>query len=103
MKKVICPFCKNSDNIKLCDSGFDRICMAHKNQVIILSEFLPSGYIRISYNNYLIYIHSKDKKMFIYYNNPGKINNVILYNVDLDPNLTPENIGEKIKTYLTFQ
>jgi hypothetical protein len=77
--------------------------MAHKNQVVIFDPtFYPGGIIRISYNNYCISIFLEYKKMFIDCYSFDKLNK-ILHNISLDPNLTPENVDEKIKVYLTFQ
>jgi hypothetical protein len=94
MNKVICPFCKNSDNLEEKDLYHTYICKAHKNETYI---FDPLYFQRLSVK---IFYHDKRDYIYLLKDKTIQFHGNIL---SLDPNLTPENIDQKIKKYLIFQ
>jgi len=82
-------------------------CLSHPVRVEFSFEDYDYGkYIAIynSSHSYIIYIWINFQYMSLYEfdsNSGGYID--LALDLDIDPNLTPENIDQKIKTYLNFQ
>lgn len=104
---IVCPYCNNSINISsifslarnyIFDDNYIFNCDNHPNIVeLYYNELRKEIYSRKLYGkDYHIFINNN---MHIIYN--YNVSNEFV--VPLDNSLTPENIEQKIKTYLTFQ
>jgi hypothetical protein len=103
-----CQYCSNK--LKFTPNSYYK-CSFHKNEVIFYTEgflyytkvfciTLYSSNIRylvqIYPTDYLLDVNDRYNCMFFYHDG-------YFHKLPIDPNLTPENIDRKIKTYLTFQ
>ena len=97
---IVCPFCNNI-NISEKNMWDSFRCENHKIPVIITYVRQKLRHIDLEHKDYLITIyhdHISIQDNYLSYKLKGQI-----INIPLDPNLTPENIDTKLKTYLTFQ
>jgi hypothetical protein len=115
MKEYICKYCKKELTYKYMDNYpiflfgfFIKLCYAcdnHNHLVLFLfNDFNKIAYIRFLVENSMyIDIDYISNLMSIntHYNNG--FDDEICCKLSIDNSLTPENIENKIKTYLTFQ
>jgi hypothetical protein len=74
-------------------------CDKHKIKVLFYYEDNELNTICIESldSNYILYIRFDENKAYLFYDNDEHIE------IPIDPNLTPENFLNKVKTYMNFQ
>ena len=105
-----CPYCNcstnNIDDAWLSCYNHGEIVVRFWNWKRYINNIYAGDKVKqklyyIGYKDYYIYLYPKDNFMNICFNYFDSPDNSIT--LPIDPNLTPENFEQKLKTYLTFQ
>jgi hypothetical protein len=95
-----CPYCKELLIRNSWTNSLRFNCFSHKPCEVEFS-FCGDGtvyYVKLIKYSYYIYMYPIDNKMSLWRDSEH-----ITGNLSIDPNLTPENFEQKIKTYLNFR
>jgi hypothetical protein len=95
MKNIRCPFCNLITTVKYNINIFLYVCNKHNNIEVVFDPIAKDFWL----HNNLYWIHSDPETNTM---NLSKEDSMIFETINLDPNLTPENFEEKLKTYLNF-
>jgi len=96
-----CPYCKNPTSQQEYEAEYSSsYCFFHKDTKVRFRESIPENNLQIQMyslteeGNYIII---RDNKIMVF-----KKYYTYILTLPLDPNLTPDNFKNKIKTYINF-